>query len=204
MDELAHALGVDPVAFRRRHLNDERLAAVLDAAADAIGWPDGADVSASPESGWTGTGVAIGFEKGGRVATAARVHIAPDGTLTVRSLVTAVDCGAIVHPDGLVNQVEGAVVMGLGPALFEQIEFAGGQILNASMSDYRVPRLGDVPVDVRVVLLDQPDQPPAGGGEAPIIAVAPAIANAIFRACGVRLRSMPLVPDGRVPLRGDC
>ena len=106
-----------------------------------------------------------------------------------------------MHPDGLINQVEGAVVMGLGPALFEQIDFAGGRILNASMSDYRVPRLADVPADVRVVLLDQPDQPSAGGGEAPIIAVAPAIANAIFQACGIRLRSMPLVPSGRVPLR---
>jgi isoquinoline 1-oxidoreductase len=201
MDELASTLGVDPVAFRHRHLDDERLAAVLDAAATAIGWPDSQVGNAEPELGWSGSGVAIGFEKGGRVATAARVHIATDGKLTIRSLVTAVDCGAIVHPDGLANQVEGAVAMGLGPALFEQIDFAGGRILNASMSDYRVPRLGDVPVDVRVVLLDQPDQPSAGGGEAPIIAVAPAIANAIFRACGVRLRAMPLVPSGRVPVR---
>ncbi|HSR86857.1 MAG TPA: molybdopterin cofactor-binding domain-containing protein [Streptosporangiaceae bacterium] len=198
MDELADTLGVDPISFRHRHLDDERLAAVLDAAATAIGWPDGED--AGPEPGWTGAGVALGFEKGGRVATAARVHIAPDGTLTLRSLVTAVDCGAIVHPDGLLNQVEGAVAMGLGPALFEHVEFAGGQILNASLSDYRVPRLGDVPADVRVLLLDRSDEPPAGGGEAPIIAVAPAIANAIFRACGVRLRSMPLVPSGRVPV----
>jgi len=200
MDELADAVGVDPISFRHRHLDDERLAAVLDAAAAAIGWSDADAQEAKPVAGWEGTGIALGFEKGGRVATAARVHIAPDGTLAIRSLVTAVDCGAIVHPDGLVNQVEGAVVMGLGPALFEQIDFAGGRIRNASMTDYRVPRLGDVPVDVRVVLLDQPDQPPAGGGEAPIIAVAPAIANAIFRTCGVRLRSMPLVPSGRVPL----
>jgi CO/xanthine dehydrogenase Mo-binding subunit len=118
--------------------------------------------------------------------------------LRILSLVTAVDCGAVVHPDGLTNQVEGAVVMGLGPALFEQIDFTGGRILNASMSDYRVPRLADVPADLRVVLLDRPDQPTAGGGETPIIAVAPAIANAIFAACGVRLRAMPLAPDGRV------
>ena len=104
-----------------------------------------------------------------------------------------------MHPDGLINQVEGAVVMGLGPALFEQIDFAAGRILNGSMTDYRVPRLADVPADTKVVLVDRPDQPSAGGGEAPIIAVAPAIANAISRACGVRLRSMPLVPDGRVP-----
>ncbi len=199
MDELAIALGVDPVVFRHRHLDDKRLAAVLDAAAAEIGWADGR--AGSNEQGQTGTGIAIGFEKGGRVATAARVHVAADGTVSIRSLVTAVDCGAIVHPDGLINQVEGAVVMGLGPALFEQIDFAGGRILNASMSDYRVPRLADVPADVRVLLLDQPDQPSAGGGEAPIIAVAPAIANAIFQACGIRLRSMPLVPSGRVPLR---
>jgi nicotinate dehydrogenase subunit B len=198
MDELAGALGV---AFRHRHLDDKRLAAVLDAAAAEIGWPDSHPVSDGSEPGQTGIGIAIGLEKAGRVATAARVHVAGDGMVTIRSLVTAVDCGAIVHPDGLTNQVEGAVVMGLGPAMFEQIDFAGGHILNASMSDYRVPRLANVPADVRVLLLDQPDQPPAGGGEAPIIAVAPAIANAIFRACGVRLRSMPLVPSGRVPLQ---
>jgi isoquinoline 1-oxidoreductase len=66
------------------------------------------------------------------------------------------------------------------------------------LSTYRGPRRADLP-DVQVVLLDQPDQPPVGGGEAPIIAVAPAIGNAIFRACGVRLRSMPLAPGGRVP-----
>jgi isoquinoline 1-oxidoreductase len=126
------------------------------------------------------------------------VHVGQDGTLQVLRLVTAVDCGAVVHPDGLTNQVEGAVMMGLGGALFEAIDFAGGRILNADLSTYRVPRLADLP-DVQVVLLDQPDQPPVGGGEAPIIAVAPAIGNAIFRACGVRLRSMPLAPGGRVP-----
>ena len=198
MDELAAASGVDPLVFRLRHLDDERLAAVLSAAAAEIGWPGSASgVPADPDR--IGTGIAIGMEKGGRVATAARVHVAGDGMLRILSLVTAVDCGAVVHPDGLTNQVEGAVVMGLGPALFEQIDFTGGRILNASMTEYRVPRLADVPVDLRVVLLDRPDQPSAGGGETPIIAVAPAIANAIFAACGVRLRQMPFAPDGRIP-----
>jgi nicotinate dehydrogenase subunit B len=192
MDELAAAVKVDPVAFRLRHLDDARLAAVLEAAADGIGWAD------QPGAG-SGTGIALGFEKDGRVATAARVRVGEDGTLTLLRLVTAVDCGAVVHPDGLINQVEGAVVMGLGPALFERVDFAAGRILNGSMTGYRVPRLADVPADVRVILLDRPDQPPVGGGEAPLIAVAPAIANAIYRACGVRLRSMPLVPGGRVP-----
>jgi nicotinate dehydrogenase subunit B len=192
MDDLAAAISADPVAFRLRHLDDERLAAVLSAAAAEIGWDE-------PLPDGTGTGIALGMEKGGRVATAARVQVRRDRTVRLLRLVTAVDCGAIVHPEGLINQVEGAVAMGLGPALFEQIDFAAGRILNGSMSDYRVPRLADVPADLKVVLLDRPDEPSAGGGEAPIIAVAPAIGNAIFRACGMRLRSMPLVPGGRVP-----
>ncbi len=222
MDEIAAAAGADPVEFRLRHLDDERLAAVLSAAADEIGWrrddcasqdcasqdrasQDRASQDRASQArpgqvgGRTGTGIALGMEKGGRVATAAQVSVAEDGTFRLLRLVTAVDCGAIVHPDGLLNQVEGAVIMGLGPALFEQIEFAAGRILNGSMTSYRVPRLADVPADTKVVLLDRPDQPSAGGGEAPIIAIAPAIANAIFAACGIRLRSMPLVPAGRVP-----
>jgi nicotinate dehydrogenase subunit B len=193
MDQMAAATGVDPVQFRLRHLGDERLAAVLEAAAAEIGWRD-----EQPDR--VAVGIALGMEKAGRVATAARVHVAADGALQVLQLVTAADCGAVVHPDGLVNQIDGAVLMGLGAALFEQIDFAAGRILNGSMTQYRVPRLADVPADIRVVLLDRRDQPSVGGGEAPIIAIAPAIANAVFRACGVRLRSMPLVPGGRVPL----
>lgn len=86
-------------------------------------------------------------------------------------------------------------MMALGGALFEHIDFAGGRILNASMSAYRVPRLPDLP-EVEAVLLDQPGEPSAGGGETPMVAVAPAIANAIFDAAGIRLRSLPLAPDG--------
>ncbi len=202
MDELAAAVGADPVQFRLRHLDDDRLAAVLRAAAAEIGWPgSGTGVDRTGQVGArTGVGIALGLEKDGRVATAARVRVGSDGATDVVALITVVDCGAVVHPDGLANQAEGAVMMGLGPALFEQIEFDGGRILNGSMSAYRVPRLADLPEQTRVVLLDQPGQAPAGGGEAPIIAVAPAIANAVFRACGVRLRSMPLIPGGRVRL----
>jgi len=195
LDEIAAAVGADPVEFRLRHLDDERLRTVLETAAAEIGWPGGGELPGIR----AGTGVALGFEKGGRVATAARVEIGGDGSVRLARLVTVADCGAVVNPDGLVNQIEGAIAMGLGPALFEQIDFAAGRILNASMSDYRVPRLADIPPDVKVVLIDRPDQPLAGGGEAPIMAVAPAIANAIDRACGVRLRSMPLIPAGRLP-----
>jgi nicotinate dehydrogenase subunit B len=199
LDELAGRLGADPLAFRLRHLDDERLAAVLRAAALRFGWEDGRGWP-GPGTGagaGLGTGIALGTEKGGRVATAAQVRVGPDGRLEILRLVTAFDCGAVVSPDNLVNQVEGAVMMGLGGAMFEAIDFAGGRILNASMSGYRVPRLPDLP-EFEVVLIDRPDQPSAGAGEAPIVAVAPAIGNAIFHACGVRLRSLPLAPGGVV------
>jgi isoquinoline 1-oxidoreductase len=191
MDELARGLGTDPVEFRLRHLDDGRLADVIRAAAGRLSRP------ARPDPDGTGVGVACGFEKGGRVATAAEVRVDGDGTLHVDRLVTAFDCGAVVNPDSLQNQIEGAVMMGLGGALFEAIEFADGQIRNASLSEYRVPRLPDLP-DIEVVLVDRPDEPSAGGGETPIIAVAPAIANAIFDASGTRLRAMPLAPRGKV------
>jgi nicotinate dehydrogenase subunit B len=196
MDELAHQVGADPLEFRLRHLPDSRLAEVLAAAAGRLGRPP--RPGPPDQCDGTGSGIALGMEKGGRVATAAEVRVDSDGTLHVDRLVTAFDCGAIVNPDSLTNQIEGAVMMGLGGALFEEIDFAGGQIRNASLLEYRVPRLADLP-EVEVVLLDRPDQPSAGGGETPIVAVAPAIANAIFNACGVRLRSMPLAPRGMVP-----
>jgi Aerobic-type carbon monoxide dehydrogenase, large subunit CoxL/CutL homologs len=120
----------------------------------------------------------------------------------IERVVTAFDCGAIVNPDGLANQVEGAVVMGLGAALFEEVRFEAGLIGNASFTDYRVPRIDDVP-PVEVILIDHPEISPSGAGETPIVAIAPAIANAIFAATGVRLRSLPLVPDGVVPADPD-
>jgi len=126
------------------------------------------------------------------------VRVDAERRVEVQRLVTAYECGAIVNPDNLVNQIEGATMMGLGGALFEAIEFADGRIVNASLDTYRVPRFRDVPT-IDVVLVDRPDQPSAGAGETPIICVAPAIANAIFSACGVRLRAMPLIPHGSVP-----
>jgi nicotinate dehydrogenase subunit B len=191
MDEMARLAGADPLTFRLDHLDDARLAEVLRRAAGRIGW-DRRDRLPHGH----GIGLACGREKDGLVATAAEVRVGDDGTVAVLRLVTAFDCGAIADPGNLANQVEGATVMGLGGALFEQVDFAGGRILNASMSAYRVPRLPDVP-PVEAILVDRPDLPPAGGGETPLIAVAPAVANAIRGATGIRLRSLPLAPRGR-------
>jgi len=113
----------------------------------------------------------------------------------VMRLVEAFECGAIVNPDGLQNQVVGAMIQGLGGALFEAIEFEDGRIKNPRFSSYRVPRFRDVP-EIEAVLLDRKDILSAGAGETPIMAVAPAIGNAIFDATGVRLNNLPMVPNG--------
>jgi isoquinoline 1-oxidoreductase len=186
LDEVAHVLGLDPVEFRLRNLSDERLADVLRMAADRAGW-DGTT------GGGQGIGVALGFEKDARLATVAEVRADTKAGIEVLRIVTAFDCGAVVSPDNLRNQIEGATIMGLGGALFERVRFDGGRILNPSFKDYRVPRFRDVP-PIEVVLIDRRDEPPAGAGETPIIGIAPAVGNAIFAATGRRLRSMPLVP----------
>src|SRR5207302_2879224 len=102
---------------------------------------------------------------------------------------------AVVNPEHLKNQVEGAVVMGIGGALYESIDFANGRILNPRLSKYRVPRFTDVP-KIEIVLVDRKDLPSAGAGETPIMGIAPAVGNAICDAIGVRLRSLPMAPKG--------
>ena len=189
MDELAHAAGIDPLEFRLKNLKEPRLRAVIEAAAKAFGW------GKRTEAGH-GIGIAAGSDKGGFVATCAEVAVDPSsGRVQVVRAVSAFECGAIVNPDHLKNQVEGAMVMGLGGALFEAIEFEDGRITNARFSRYRVPRFRDTPA-IEVILLDRKDLPSAGAGETPIVAIAPAIGNAIFSATGIRLRSLPLAPRG--------
>ena len=137
-----------------------------------------------------------GYEKLGNIATFAEVKVdRKSGDVKIVRVVSAFECGAIVNPDGLRNQIEGSNVQGLGGALFEAIEFDNGKILNGRLSEYRVPRFSDVPV-LETVLLDRKDIPSVGAGECPMMGLAPAIANAIFDATGVRLRSLPLVPNG--------
>jgi isoquinoline 1-oxidoreductase len=100
-----------------------------------------------------------------------------------------------VNPDQLKNQVEGSVVMAIGGAMFEAIDFDNGKISNGRFSRYRVPRFSDVPI-IETVLVDRKDLPSAGAGETPIVGLAPAVGNAIFDATGIRLRSLPMTPNG--------
>jgi nicotinate dehydrogenase subunit B len=195
MDELAYTAQLDPLDFRLKNLSDPRLRAVLEAGAKSFGWP-----RKKTQEG-QGFGIAGGFEKGGYVATCAEVAVdRSSGAVRVVRITTAFECGAIVNPDGLRNQVIGANIQGLGGALFEAIEFGNGRITNSRFSRYRVPRFRDVP-DVEAVLLDRKDLPSAGAGETPIMGVAPAIGNAIFDAAGIRLRGLPLIPNGLPPAK---
>jgi nicotinate dehydrogenase subunit B len=179
IDELAHAVKMDPLEFRLKNLKDERLRAVLQAAAERFGWGRG-----------KGIGIAGGFEKNGYIATCAQVAV-EDNRIRILRVVEAFDCGAVVNPDHLKNQIQGAISMAIGGALFEQIRFGDGQILNPRFSQYRVPRFGDMP-EIEVVLVDRPDLPSAGAGETPIVGLAPAVANAVFHLNGTRLRALPL------------
>ncbi len=185
MDEMAAIAKIEPLDFRLRNLKDERFKAVLQAAADRFGW-------AKAKSGaGVGYGIAGGFEKGSYVAACAEVRCEPGKPPRVVRVVESFECGAVVNPDQLKNQVEGSIVQGLGGALFESIEFDNGRILNPHFASYRVPRFRDTPA-IDVVLVDRRDLASAGAGETPIVTIAPAIANAIFAATGERIRSMPL------------
>jgi nicotinate dehydrogenase subunit B len=189
MDELAHAVKMDPLEFRLKNLKDERLRAVFEAAAQQFVW-------GKSKSAGQGFGMGGGYEKLGNIATFAEVNVdGKSGEVKIVRVVSAFECGAIVNPDGLRNQLEGSNVQGLGGALFEAIQFDNGKILNGRLSEYRVPRFSDVPA-VETVLLDRKDLPSVGAGECPMIGVAPAIGNAIFDATGIRLRALPMVPNG--------
>ncbi len=188
MDELAAAAGIDPLAFRQAYLRNDRLRAVLETAAKRFRWNE-RKKNREPN---VGVGLACGTEKGSYVAACAEVHVDRNrGEINVRHVCQVFECGAVLNPANLRSQVEGCIIMGMGAALSEEIQFENGKILNARFSGYRVPRFADVP-ELDIHLLDRPDLDSLGGGETPIIAVAPAVANAVFDATGIRVRSMPI------------
>ncbi|HEU4388375.1 MAG TPA: molybdopterin cofactor-binding domain-containing protein, partial [Blastocatellia bacterium] len=190
MDELARLVNIDPLEFRLKNLKDARQRAVLEAAGKQFGW------GKSKPGGGRGFGIAGGFEKGAYVATCAEVAVdRAKGSIIVVRAVTAFECGAVINPDNLRNQIEGSVIQGLGGALFEAVEFENGKILNGRLSRYRVPRFSDSP-RLETVLLDRKDLPSAGCGETPIVCIAPAVGNAIFDATAIRLRSLPMTAEG--------
>jgi isoquinoline 1-oxidoreductase len=184
MDELAHAIGMEPAAFRLKNASDPRLRAVIEATTEKFRW---GLAKTRPNQGF---GLMAGFDKGGYISCCVEITVAGN-KVTVDRVVQAFECGAIVNPEQLRNLITGSIVQGLGGALTEAMEFENGRITNAHLAQYRVPRFGDAP-QIEVVMVDRKDLPSAGAGETPIVGVAPAIGNAIFDATGKRLRAMPL------------
>jgi isoquinoline 1-oxidoreductase len=190
MDELAEAAGRDPLEFRLSHLEDERLRGVLERAAAEFDWAR--RIGKEPERG-VGIGLACGFDKGSYVAACAEVVVdEATGAIGIRRICEAYECGKVQNPGNCRLQVEGAIIQGLGPMLREAMTFENGRITNPSLAEYEVPRFADLPGQLDVHLVDRPDLPSVGAGETPLIALAPAVANAIYRAVGQRLRSLPL------------
>lgn len=189
MDELADNAGMNPLDFRLKHLKNDRMRAVLTAAAEKFRWEE----SWKRNSGKVerGVGLACGTEKGSFVACCVEVEVKKERSYRVNQVVEAFECGAILNPRNTLAQVEGAIIQGLGGALREQMHFENARVLNGRFSEYPVPRFADVP-KIECVLLDRKDLASVGAGETPIIVVAPAIANAIANAIQVRIRSMPI------------
>ena len=188
MDEVAAVAGVDPLEFRLAHLENPRLRAVLERAAKEFDWP----ARVKKKKSDFGVGLACGMEKGSFVAACVEVEIdRKENKIKVTRVCQAFECGKILNPANLLAQVQGGIIMGLGAALREEMQFENGQITNASFRKYQVPRFDDVP-ELDVHLLDRPDLPSAGAGETPIIVIAPAVANAVFRATGKSVNALPV------------
>lgn len=184
IDEIAAALNIDPVEFRLRNLSDRRHRRTLEVAAERFGWQAGAAPSKR------GVGVAIGMDVGSYVGMCFELAVR-GSEVHVRRVAAALDCGLTVNPEGAANQVEGSIVMGLGGALYEAIDFQNGRVLNAGFTRYRVPRITNAP-EIDVALVGDAETPSTGAGEPGIVPVAAAIANALFDLTGQRVRELPL------------
>ncbi len=184
MDEAAELAGSDPLDFRRAHLSDPRAVAVLDAAAEQAGW--GRDL---PD----GTGLGIGFarykDKGAYCAVVAEVAV--DHEVRVRRLTIAVDVGLVVNPDGVRNQIEGGATQATSWTTKERVRFDRRRITSDDWESYPILRFSEAPL-VDVHLIDRPDLPSLGSGEAAQGPTAAAIANALYAALGVRVRDLPI------------
>jgi isoquinoline 1-oxidoreductase subunit beta len=185
IDELAHAAGKDPVAYRRRLLGkNPRALNCLNLAAEKIGW-------GSPVAGpRIGRGVAVGSPFGSHVAVAVEVEVSPEGEVRMRRAVAAIDCGIVINPNTVEAQIQGGLVFGWTGALYSQLTFEDGVAQQSNFNDYRMVRMNETPpVEVHIV---QSEAPPGGMGEVGTAIAAPPLANAIFAATGVRFRSLPI------------
>ena len=184
IDELAHAAKQDPVAYRQGLLgHNPRALAVLSLAADKAGW-------GSPLPARRGRGISVQFAYGSYTSQVAEVEVAADGSVKVKRIVCAIDCGMYVNPDTIEAQVQGGTLFGLTAALHGSITFKDGRVEQSNFDTYLPMRIDEVPV-VETHLINNAEAP-GGIGEAPTAIVSAAVTNAIFAAIGRRLRSLPI------------
>jgi nicotinate dehydrogenase subunit B len=197
MDEVAAALSVDPVEFRLRHIKNARDKGVITAAAEKSGW----ESRPSPWRRQTGTivsgrGIAYAQRNGTVVAVVAEVDIdRSTGQIFARKFTVAHDCGEIINPNGLTKTIEGNIVQGVSRALHEEVTFDTNNVTSLDWLSYPILDITETPATIDVVLINRPELPPSGAGEASIRPVAASIANAVFDATGVRIRRVPLSPE---------
>jgi nicotinate dehydrogenase subunit B len=196
MDELAVAAKADPVEFRLRHLDDPRGRDVINLAAQKFGWkPEVSNMANAPGKANHGVGFAFAQYKNlmAYFAIAVEISVTPEtGEVQIERVVAAVDCGQIVNPDGVRNQIEGGILQSASWSLFEQTTFDTHRITSFDWSGYPIMRFSAVPKKVEVYLIDRPGAPFLGVGEGAQGPTPAVLANAIFNATGKRLRNMPL------------
>jgi nicotinate dehydrogenase subunit B len=201
MDELAAAAGVDPAAFRRRHLTDPRAIAVIDAAIRLSGWPPRSAPrarAAATSSVAKGRGFAyVQYDRTEAYAAAVvDVEVEPGtGAVRVRRVCVAHDCGLIINPDGVRNQIEGNVIQAISRTLKEAVRFDTTRVTGVDWAGYPILRFTEIPDAIDIELIDRPSEPSLGAGEAATSPIPPAIANAIFDATGARVREVPFTPE---------
>jgi len=199
IDELAAAAKQDPLEFRLSYLKEPRAIAVLKAAAEAYAW------DRRPAGGRAGSGGKLAHGRGiawvnrddTRVATIADVTVDPStGRIKVGRVVVAHDCGLVINPDGLKNQIEGNVIQSLSRTLHEEVTFDTAHVTGRDWVGYPILRFEDIPDRIEIVLVNnKPDQPSTGGGEPSTCPTAAVISNAVYDAVGVRLRQTPFRPE---------
>jgi len=196
IDELAHAAGIDPVAFRLQNLTDQRWIAVIQTVAQIAKWESRPSaVNLSSDRLVSGRGIGIGTAGGGtRAAVVAEVTVdKKTGTISVTNMYTSQDAGLTVNPALAENQMMGAAVQGASRALIEQVRFSRSHVTSVDWATYPIMRMKQSP-KVTTVVVQRTDQPATGSGEPPTVGAPAAIANAFFDATGVRMRQMPMTP----------
>jgi CO/xanthine dehydrogenase Mo-binding subunit len=189
IDELAHGAGQDPIAFRLRHIEDERLRRVVTAVREKSRWDE------RPRASGRGFGVACAIYHGTYIAEVAEITEDAAGQIHVERVWCAVDAGRLVHPDGARNQIEGGIQQAASWTLFEELQVHEGEVTTASFQDYRIATFHDAIREIDIQFIPAQQFPSTGAGEPGSVPMAAAIANAVFEACGVRVRRLPLTPE---------